>query len=99
MSQEVDHHALLDLRGVICPYNFVKTKLKLDTMQPGQVLEIFLDDGEPIRNVPQSVENRKATVFFAVSWSARIIVLSFRRLMIEFRFLSHPFCPFFLSPE
>ena len=54
MSQEVDH-PLLDLRGVICPYNFVKTKLKLDTMQPGQVLEIFLDDGEPIRNVPQSV--------------------------------------------
>ena len=25
----------LDLRGVICPYNFVKTKLKLDGVQPG----------------------------------------------------------------
>jgi len=23
----------LDLRGVICPYNFVKTKLKLETME------------------------------------------------------------------
>ena len=94
MSQEVDH-PLLDLRGVICPYNFVKTKLKLDTMQPGQVLEIFLDDGEPIRNVRRALKT-KAIVFFAVSWSARIIVLSFRRLMIEFRFLflSHTFCPF-----
>ena len=57
MSQEVDPQAVLDLRGVICPYNFVKTKLRLETMQPGQVLEVFLDDGEPIRNVPQSVEN------------------------------------------
>ena len=57
MSHEVDSHAVLDLRGVICPYNFVKTKLRLETMEPGQVLEVFLDDGEPIRNVPQSVEN------------------------------------------
>lgn len=57
MSQEGAPHARLDLRGVICPYNFVKTKLRLETMSPGQVLEVFLDDGEPIRNVPQSVEN------------------------------------------
>lgn len=45
----------LDLRGVICPYNFVKTKLKLETMEPGQVLAVILDDGDPIRNVPRSV--------------------------------------------
>lgn len=45
----------LDLRGVICPYNFVKTKLKLETMEPGQVLAVILDEGEPIRNVPRSV--------------------------------------------
>ena len=47
----------LDLRGVICPYNFVKTKLKLETMRPGAVLAVLLDAGEPIRNVPQSVQN------------------------------------------
>jgi len=46
----------LDLRGVICPMNFVKTKLKLEEMQPGQILEVILDDGEPIRNVPRSVK-------------------------------------------
>jgi TusA-related sulfurtransferase len=45
----------LDLRGVICPYNFVKTKLKLETMEPGQVLAVILDEGDPIRNVPRSV--------------------------------------------
>lgn len=45
----------LDLRGVICPYNFVKTKLKLETMEAGQLLAVILDDGDPIRNVPRSV--------------------------------------------
>jgi TusA-related sulfurtransferase len=52
----------LDLRGVICPYNFVKTKLKLETMGQGQVLSVLLDDGDPIRNVPRSVENEGHTV-------------------------------------
>lgn len=47
----------LDLRGVICPYNFVKTKLKLETMEPGQILAVLLDDGDPIRNVPRSVSD------------------------------------------
>lgn len=49
--------AELDLRGVICPYNFVKTKLKLETMQAGQVLAVILDEGDPIRNVPRSVSD------------------------------------------
>jgi len=46
----------LDLRGTKCPMNFVKTKLKLDEIERGELLEIFLDDGDPIRNVPRSVE-------------------------------------------
>jgi tRNA 2-thiouridine synthesizing protein A len=54
--------AELDLRGVICPYNFVKTKLKLETMESGQVLAVLLDEGDPIRNVPRSVENEGHTV-------------------------------------
>lgn len=57
MSQEIEAKVELDLRGVICPYNFVKTKLKLDTMLAGEILAVILDDGEPIRNVPQSVQN------------------------------------------
>lgn len=52
----------LDLRGVICPYNFVKTKLKLETMKEGEILSVLLDDGDPIRNVPRSVENEGHTV-------------------------------------
>lgn len=45
-----------DLRGVLCPMNFVKTKLELATMKSGEVLEIWLDDGKPIENVPGSVK-------------------------------------------
>ncbi|NQY74579.1 MAG: sulfurtransferase TusA family protein, partial [Candidatus Margulisbacteria bacterium] len=45
-----------DYRGVACPMNFVKTKLVLETMEKGQQLEILLDDGEPIQNVPNSVK-------------------------------------------
>ena len=47
----------LDLRGVICPYNFVKTKLKLETMNPGDLLSVLLDEGDPIQNVPKSIQN------------------------------------------
>lgn len=52
----------LDLRGVICPYNFVKTKLKLDALAPGDLLAVILDPGEPIQNVPKSIENEGHTV-------------------------------------
>lgn len=52
----------LDLRGVICPYNFVKTKLKLETMEAGQVLAVMLDEGDPIKNVPRSVGDDGHTV-------------------------------------
>ena len=62
MSQKIEAQVELDLRGVICPYNFVKTKLKLDTMLAGEILAVILDDGDPIRNVPQSVENEGHTI-------------------------------------
>ncbi|MCF6158398.1 MAG: sulfurtransferase TusA family protein [wastewater metagenome] len=46
----------IDLRGVLCPMNFVKTKLKLEMMEAGKVLEVVLDDGEPMRSVPRSLK-------------------------------------------
>ncbi len=61
-GMELKADAELDLRGVICPYNFVKTKLKLETMDAGQVLAVILDEGEPIRSVPRSVSDDGHTV-------------------------------------
>lgn len=51
-----------DFRGVMCPMNFVKTKIALTPMQSGQILEILLNDGAPIENVPGSVKNEGHTI-------------------------------------
>lgn len=49
--------SVYDLRGVACPMNYVKTKLKLEMMDAGEKLEVWLDAGEPIKNVPMSLKN------------------------------------------
>lgn len=68
--------AELDLRGVICPYNFVKTKLKLETMEQGQILSVLLDDGDPIQNVPRSVSSEGHTILSQdrVAGSYRVLI-------------------------
>lgn len=45
----------LDLRGIPCPLNFVRTKLKLQRMPVGMLLEVWLDAGEPVEQVPDSL--------------------------------------------
>ena len=49
-------NAHLDLRGTPCPINFVRTKLRLEQMSPGSILEVWLDPGEPIEQVPDSLK-------------------------------------------
>lgn len=61
-SQEQRADAEIDLRGVMCPYNYVKTKLKLEEMAPGQVLAVILDEGEAMQNVPRSVKEEGHTI-------------------------------------
>lgn len=56
MSEQKKEDVFLDLSGVLCPMNFVKTKLQLEEMDEGQVLKVIIDDGEPVRNVPRSVK-------------------------------------------
>jgi TusA-related sulfurtransferase len=50
-----DPDVSLDLRGTPCPINFVRTKLQLEKMPVGAVLEVWLDGGEPIEQVPDSL--------------------------------------------
>ncbi len=56
-SEPVEEATVLDLRGVMCPLNYVKTKLKLEMMDDGERLEVWLDAGDPIKNVPMSLRN------------------------------------------
>jgi TusA-related sulfurtransferase len=55
VTDTIPADASLNLRGTPCPINFVRTKLKLETMAPGEILEVWLDAGEPIEQVPDSL--------------------------------------------
>ncbi len=50
----VDSDKEVDFRGVVCPLNYVKTRMVLDKMTPGEVLSVLLDEAGA-RNVPESV--------------------------------------------
>ena len=45
----------LDIRGEVCPYTYVKTRLALEEMEPGQVLRVRIDYEPATRSVPRSV--------------------------------------------
>ena len=45
---------VLDLTGVPCPMNWVRTRLALEAMAPGERLDVCLDAGEPLASVPAS---------------------------------------------
>jgi tRNA 2-thiouridine synthesizing protein A len=53
-TRKVDNQ--IDITKEICPMTYVKTKLKLETMSSGQVLEVILREGEPLNNVPKSIQ-------------------------------------------
>ena len=46
----------LDLRGEVCPYTFVKSKLYIEEMQVGQILRVVLDHLPAVDNVPRSMQ-------------------------------------------
>jgi len=46
----------LDITGEVCPMTFVKTKVALHGLSKGEVLEVLLRAGEPLKNVPRSCE-------------------------------------------
>jgi TusA-related sulfurtransferase len=46
-------HAI-DITGEVCPMTFVRTKLRLERMRPGEVLSVRLRGDEPLRNVPRA---------------------------------------------
>jgi TusA-related sulfurtransferase len=61
----------LDLTGVLCPMNWVRARLELERLEPGEKLTLLLDPGEPLDSVPRSaseeghrvsVEGRRVTI-------------------------------------
>jgi tRNA 2-thiouridine synthesizing protein A len=46
--------ATLDVSALTCPMTWVRTKLALERMQPGEQLEVRCAPGEALENVPRS---------------------------------------------
>jgi TusA-related sulfurtransferase len=44
----------LDITGLTCPMTWVRTKLELERMAPGEALEVRCPEGEALDNVPRS---------------------------------------------
>ncbi len=44
----------IDISREVCPMTFVRTRLALDRMAPGQVLRVVMQGAEPVANVPRT---------------------------------------------
>jgi TusA-related sulfurtransferase len=60
MTISSDH--AIEITGEVCPMTFVRTKLKLERMQPGEVLNVRLIGEEPLRNVPRAAREEGHTI-------------------------------------
>jgi TusA-related sulfurtransferase len=47
----------LDITDEVCPMTFVRTKLRLERMAPGEILSVRLRGEEPLRNVPKAARD------------------------------------------
>jgi TusA-related sulfurtransferase len=56
MTPPISPKQTLDLRTTKCPLNFVKTKLALEKLAAGDILEIWIaTDSQSSINIPQSI--------------------------------------------
>ena len=66
----------LDLHGEVCPYTFVKTKLALEQLAPGEELLVVVDHAPASRNVPRACREDGHEVLFveedAGAWKIRV---------------------------
>lgn len=54
-TSNTDAEYFLDITNDLCPMTFVRTKLLIERMQPGERAEVRLQGAEPLHNVPRSV--------------------------------------------
>jgi tRNA 2-thiouridine synthesizing protein A len=69
----------LDITAEVCPMTFVRTRLALDRMSPGQVLRVRLRGEEPLRNVPRTAREQGHEVLSLETGTDGIATLLLRR--------------------
>ena len=57
MNEELKVNDSLDITDVVCPITFVKVKMALEDLENGQILDVHLNEGEPIQNIPRSLKD------------------------------------------
>ena len=70
---------ILDITGEVCPMTFVRTRLALDAMAPGQTLLVLLRGDEPRRNVPRTAAEQGHAVLAQDTDAAGVTRLMLRR--------------------
>lgn len=78
-TEEQAHDSNLDITGETCPMTFVRTRLALDRMAPGQVLRLVLKGEEPRRNVPRTATEQGHTVLSSTEGAEGALVLLIRK--------------------
>jgi tRNA 2-thiouridine synthesizing protein A len=79
MTGEQDYDVDLDITSEVCPMTFVRTRLALDRMAPGQVLKLRLRGDEPLRNVPRTAREQGHEVLSLDTGPDGVSVLRLRR--------------------
>lgn len=51
-------NGFVDITDVVCPMTFVKAKVAIEELEEGQILEIKMNEGEPILNVLEASRRR-----------------------------------------
>lgn len=79
MTNNPDADQELDISNEVCPMTFVRTRLALDRMAPGQTLLVKLRGDEPLRNVPRTAREQGHEVLSLETGSDGVTRLLLRR--------------------
>lgn len=80
-EQSMDESAprQIDITAETCPMTFVRTRLALDRMAPGEILEVLMKGEEPRRNVPRTALEQGHEVLSVVEEEGGLTRLRLRK--------------------
>ena len=79
----VEPNFFIDITSEICPMTFVRTKLIIESMSEGDILEVRLQGEEAIKNVPVSVKRMGNNVISLEPESEKKSPFGIHRLLIQ----------------
>jgi len=81
MNEEAKIDQEIDLRGEVCPYTFIKSKLVLEEMEVGQVLKVIVDNLTSAIDVPRSMKNEGQKIIAVTSLNETEWVIIIKKMI------------------